>query len=104
LNFPLFVLIYTFNKHLNDDLTLIDFLRIHYKKTIDVDGDFDKDMQLPFKTTQIEFSGVINVVVPSSIHSIQTLPFFKNQHYIVCDEAIPHSLNNNSVFQPPRFV
>lgn len=47
-----------YKEHKAEDptLSMLDFLDIHYGHGNVVDGDFEKDMKLPFKTTNSDFS------------------------------------------------
>lgn len=102
LKLPQFVQHYCLHKQQNSRLTLADFLQIHYNGSIVIDDDFDKDMQLPFKTTQVEFSQTINIIAPPVNYSVQATPAFSNAGFLIYNEVIPSFLNDRSVFQPPR--
>ena len=104
LKLPALVQHYAYHRQMNPDLALTDFWQIHYNSPIVIDDDFDKDMRLPFKTTQVEFSQTIQIIAPPNTNSVEVLPVFKDPYQVVYDEVIPQFLNNKSIFQPPRFV
>src|SRR5581483_4420522 len=83
---PQFIEHYKYHRQINPDLSLSDFLQIHYNGTLVIDDDFDKDMQLPFKTTQVEFSQTINIIVPPVTNFVQALPVFETTRYLAFNE------------------
>lgn len=101
---PQFVEHYKYHRHINPELSFSDFLQIHYNGKLVVDDDFDKDMQLPFKTTQVEFSQTMNIIVPPVTNCVQTFPVFETTRYLAFNQVIPHFLNNAAIFQPPRVI
>ncbi len=62
-----------FLEHKNEDkgLTLISFLEMHYLNGFTKDADYEKDMKLPFKTTQDNcFSFVVVLPTPEKFELI----------------------------------
>ena len=105
LKLPSFVQHYQYHQQINSELSFISFLQIHYNNgPVVVDNDFNKDMQLPFKTTQVEFSNTINIIVPPNTISVETIPAYKGARHLVYSEVIPQHLSDKSIFQPPRFL
>jgi hypothetical protein len=104
LKFPAFVQHYKEHKSENKDLTLAEFLMIHYSHGIVKDADYEKDMKLPFKTTgENSFSITAVASTPQTINiSVQELHFFESKKkYFVDEHFIPTSFFSN-IWQPPK--
>jgi hypothetical protein len=86
----------------NLDMTLIDFIVIHYFNDSTKDDDYEKDMRLPFKTVECAASVTLAI--------IQMQPFSAVQPVILITNSYP-SLRNSSIrfnpaadiWQPPKF-
>lgn len=102
LKLPRFVQHYLIHKQQNNNLTLADFFQIHYTSPLVIDDDFDKDMQLPFKTTETAFSQTMNIIIPLNNYTVQATPAFSNAGFLIYNEVVPSFLNDKSIFQPPR--
>lgn len=103
LKFPLFIQHYIVHKQQNPSLSIAGFLQIHYNDgLLVVDDDFEQDMQLPFKTSQVSFGQSNNIIIPSvtpiNFFSAETYreDFFNYKQQLHC------LLNKNSIFQPPK--
>ncbi|CAN5589969.1 hypothetical protein BH10BAC2_BH10BAC2_20800 [soil metagenome] len=79
------------------------FLQIHYNDgLLVVDDDFEQDMQLPYKTSQVVFGQSNNIIIPSvtpiNLFSVETYKenFFNYKQQLHC------LLNKKSIFQPPK--
>jgi len=95
-----------FAEHKNEDknITFLHFLAIHYLHGSPRDADFDKDMQLPFKsccdmasTFSVAFlpvasqvSGVQAIEIPAPLRNAIHKPFLISSYL-------------SSIWQPPRF-
>ena len=103
LKIPLLVEHFIEHKTENKDITFKDFFIIHYLEKQHVDGDYEKDMRLPFKT--------INTSVTSIVHSIPSLlsSLSRNHDNREGIEFNPYEdlfIDNvfiSSIWQPPRF-
>ena len=104
LKLPKFAEHYYLHKQQNSNLTLAGFLQIHYYGPVVVDDDFDKDMQLPFKTTQIEFSQTINIIAPPINYSLQATPAFSPAKFSPYKQVVASFITEGAVFQPPRLL
>lgn len=101
------VLIEHFREHGNlyKDFSFFSFIRMHYFNGDTKDADYDRDMQLPFKTN----AGALLVgnnhpgTVPVQI-VIQYIPVSEahNRFNRFYSQWIP-SAHYNDIFQPPRF-
>ena len=104
LKFPAFVQHYKEHKSENKDLTLVEFLMIHYSHGIVKDADYEKDMKLPFKTTgENSFSIVAVASTPQTINlTLQEFIFFESRkQYFGNEYFIPTSFFSN-IWQPPK--
>ena len=104
LKLPQFISHYRLHRQQNSDLSLSAFLQVHYNNgPLVIDDDFEKDMQLPFKTTECDFSRTVNVIVPVATASLLFKPALSAPEFLTLDQVIPETLSGKSVFQPPRF-
>ncbi|HRI21265.1 MAG TPA: hypothetical protein PLA68_09925 [Panacibacter sp.] len=102
LKLPKLIEHYRLHRQLNAELSLADFLLIHYNGTLVIDSDYEQDMQLPFKTTQVEFSNTVSLVVPAPTVVKQVIMQPLENNFIICNDSVPSLYNSNAVFQPPR--
>jgi len=86
----------------NKDITFLEFLDIHYMHGSPMDDDYDRDMQLPFKTMNhhVNMTPVHVKDLTSSTLSILS-PTRETVFVVVDDQGIP-SRYLSSIFQPPR--
>ena len=97
------VLLHHFAEHKQEDknISLFSFIIMHYFKGNPVDKDYDKDMQLPFKTA--DCTPLISIAVPPQNITTERPEFFIKHSY-------PAIKNNNilpsctsDIWQPPKF-
>ncbi|MEO6683403.1 MAG: hypothetical protein ABIN48_11340 [Ginsengibacter sp.] len=102
LKMPLLVEHYFDHQEENKDLTLLQFLNMHYTNPHPVDKNHEKDMQLPFKSHSDCSSAIsVNYIVSESIlldrpetEIIRKRAVFKNQFLV--DPLL------TKILQPPR--
>ena len=103
LKLPVVFMHYQEHKVLNKDLTILEFLDIHYMHGSPHDDDYDRDMQLPFKTPIPSTVITLNFVPP--------LPFFfcmKKVLSVEKKQRLPYTNSrysyhfHSSIWQPPR--
>lgn len=97
---------YIEHKSINEDLSIVEFINIHYVQPTVIDDDYAEDMQLPFKTH-------------NDCHSSLNTSFTteNKQEFIITTPFIEYSANHNEyinpditsqyleeIFQPPRNV
>jgi len=100
---PLFVQHYLYHKAMNQSLSVKDFLQIHYNDgPLVIDDDFQQDMQLPFKTTEVEFSQIIHIVIPPQSPVLLIAEGEYKSNYTNYIHQLDLQLNIHSIFQPPR--
>jgi hypothetical protein len=104
LKLPAFITHYITHKHENPNISLADFIQIHYQDQIVIDDDFQHDMQLPFKTHAtdccLSMSLATEVPLPPEI-KLQAIEQIQIIHMLYNDD-IPLLLSAPSIFQPPR--
>jgi len=91
------------HKAIDKDLSFLSFLDIHYMHGSPRDADYDRDMQLPFKTPVHPTIIATGYISPTPISFIALKVFFieKKQHLIY--NTTGYSFNyHSSVWQPPR--
>lgn len=90
------------HKAKKSEMSLADFIVMHYLYASPKDDDYDKDMQLPFKTAECAASVTLDITHTQLFSALQPVVFI-NKTY--------PSLNNSSVrfnhiadiWQPPKF-
>lgn len=89
------------HKSLNDQVNIIDFISMHYMGKDINDSDHDKDMSLPFKTSN--YQPIFHLAIESYYPVAEKLKFFAiqnhwpdNSHVSLTQSAL------SSLFRPPR--
>lgn len=100
---PILVEHFIEHKEKNSNLSLWEFLNMHYAQSDDHDGDRDKDMKLPFKS----HDGCINttiVALPSTnIGTLSAKPIcIEKKAYSIYTENFLSSSHLSSIWQPPK--
>lgn len=104
LKLPILFEHYREHSQINKNLSIIAFLDIHYAQPTIIDDDYDKDMQLPFKSldcfsnvltfyfNQVQLLGLSpKVQYTSSTSSFNSYQFFYSSAFL------------SSIWQPPKF-
>jgi hypothetical protein len=105
LKLPLLVEHYIEHKREKSDLSVWEFLRIHYASGIDYDKDYEKDMKLPFKTHNDCADQLVAFSTPPTalLHPL-TRYYFPVIHGITVSEVdFLCAAYLSSIWQPPRF-
>jgi hypothetical protein len=102
LKLPILVHHFFEHKHLQSDLTLTDFLYMHYVVDHDGDSDNDKDHHLPFKThdNNTTLSVAFFPLCESNIAAIH-FPSSSNKHCVLAD-GLYLSAHLSAIWQPPK--
>lgn len=103
LKFPLLVVHYQEHQEKENNITFLEFLAKHYTQKDIFDADRDKDMKLPFKSTNCVLSFVIilpsilnvELVSPTDFKEKPTNKYFANTF---------NSSNYSAIWQPPKIV
>jgi len=87
----------------NSKITFLEFLDMHYMHGSPKDKDYDRDMQLPFKTANDCISVISPAFVPSFIaHSIEVpVVVIHKKIFIQKDQLLISSYLAN-IWQPPK--
>jgi hypothetical protein len=87
------------------NLSFIAFLVMHYSANDPEDGDYQRDMKLPFKTSNHIVRAVIPLMVPEAFNQLQLPAFRRNQPlYLVRNDNLVPSRSVATIFQPPRIT
>lgn len=100
---PVLITHYFEHKEQNNDLSLIDFFKLHYAESL-IDSDHDRDMELPFKHCSAPIFVVFSIL--SERVSITLSPGFTD-HIKVPLGYKNHFLSfniQNNIWQPPKTV
>ncbi|MBS1579418.1 MAG: hypothetical protein JST94_03005 [Bacteroidetes bacterium] len=101
---PLLITHYIEHKSQNEGMSFIAYLKMHYFNGDPQYADYDKDMQLPFKTLNFNFAFTVLNVFPQTNFIIKKQEFFikkiKSFEYQASNLSPAH-LNN--IWQPPKF-
>ncbi len=90
------------HKDMNNEISVIDFLKMHYAKGDVKDADHDRDMQLPFK--HFSPTSLIFIFFQSPVFSITEKIFFISAMKQTRLYQSPHhsSESLSNIWQPPR--
>ena len=104
LKLPKFVQHYVEHRHENPNLSLADFIQIHYQDQLVIDADFQQDMQLPFKTHNSDCCVAMSIatIVPAPIEVKINAPEQVTVVHILFNDDVPLLHAAPSVFQPPK--
>jgi hypothetical protein len=87
----------------NKNISLLQFLDMHYMHGSPKDKDYSDDMKLPFKTADNCISLVSPVVIPRLAHTLENhvVHIPEKEMHIPKDELIPAAYLSR-VWQPPK--
>ncbi|TKB97772.1 hypothetical protein [Pedobacter cryophilus] len=93
------------HKSQDKDISLIAFFDMHYLNGNPRDKDYDRDMQLPFKTSSDNISIINNHFVPlTPTFSIKNpIEILKKKNYIRLNQSSISTYLSN-IWQPPKTV
>jgi hypothetical protein len=101
LRFPLLVKHFVIHKSQNPGMTFGMFMKMHYLDPQLFDGDYQEDMQLPFKQAD-DHCLILPTVVPeppvAASYTIQALPY----EYNLFSNPYNPLLNKGNIIKPPR--
>lgn len=105
LKFPLLVDHYFEHVSKDEKVTVISFFEMHYFSDTKPDADHEKDMKLPYKTSETDH-GSNPVVVAHHEYAVTSWLLSTQNHKKVFPVLDSHYLflNFGSVWQPPKFV
>jgi len=87
----------------DNNINFLQFLGMHYFNGDPKDGDYERDMKLPFKTSSDCVISVVSVTVPDTYFIISPIemPSAKNEFFNRDDFFTPREILCN-IFQPPK--
>ncbi len=92
---------YMEHKKQNPNLTVLEFLSIHYQGPDVFDADYAKDMKLPFKS-HANISSVVFYPLIQEYKTIQKVNFTHKKQNLYTYYFSYLSISLSSVWQPPR--
>lgn len=100
---PMLVEHYIEHKEKNKNLSVLDFLIMHYSQNNVKDADYDKDMKLPFKTPNTLLSSVeiAPVLFASNNLLLKSIPSDSKQFSFYSEKHLS-SAYLASIWQPPK--
>lgn len=103
LKFPAFTQHFAEHKKQNAETSLLSFIILHYFSGNLHDKDYDKDMQLPFKTA--DCAAAINfALAPSASLSITKPVIYVSRIYPAIKNSNIQSIHHADIWQPPKFL
>ena len=95
-----------YHEHKAEDptLSMLEFLDIHYGHGNVLDDDYEKDMKLPFKTTNSDFSFTQWVSNFSILFHAYECNEFTESNSFIAKSLVLFSTYLSRVWQPPRLV
>lgn len=103
LKFPVLIEHFIEHRSENPDLSLYEFLALHYSSETNYDADYDEDMKLPFKTHNESQTISITAVYFSDSHTKIISPVLMDHSSpVVKNDMFIYSSYSSSIFQPPK--
>lgn len=102
LRLPVLVVHFFEHKQEQPDLLLWQYIKIHYAAEVVVDADFERDMQLPFKSVLHGGTSTVAAIV-APVYPFVALPF--NQHRETFIERPVHftsAAHLSAIWNPPK--
>ena len=84
------------------DMSLVDFIVMHYMHGSPKDDDYDKDMQLPFKTAECAASITLDIIPAQPYPALQPVAFI-NKTYPSLNNSSVRFNHTADIWQPPKF-
>jgi hypothetical protein len=92
---------YVEHKEQNSNLTVFQFLCIHYQGPDVFDADYHKDMKLPFKS-HTNISSVVFYPLTQEYKTIQRINYKYKKEKLYAYSFSYSSISLSSIWQPPR--
>lgn len=100
---PFLIEHYFEHKEKNLNLSLLEFLNMHYSKDEAKKADIDSDMRLPFKSHDDCMSTLSIAFVPNQIEELSQKPeFIETNTYSVDTDLFLPSAYLSAIWQPPK--
>ncbi|RYZ24382.1 MAG: hypothetical protein EOP49_45820 [Sphingobacteriales bacterium] len=101
LKIPVFIEHFQEHQQRDPGTTVWGFIAEHYQGKFVVDDDYQRDMQLPFRTTNVVLNTTVIIAPPVPIEIPVTLHSSETEFTHSNDSRIPFT-NIRDIFQPPR--
>ncbi len=101
LKVPILVQHFMEHRSIDPGTTFWAFIREHYQGKFELDEDYQRDNQLPFRTVNIVSNAVVIFDPPHVIEVPVSLPPVKQEFPLVNDNNNPIT-SPQDIFQPPR--
>jgi hypothetical protein len=85
------------------EITFKEFFILHYLDAQHVDGDYDKDMRLPFKTVNNSITNIISSIPSLRSEFVINIDGKEGTNFISYGDLFINSTYISSIWQPPRF-
>ncbi|WP_336515360.1 hypothetical protein [Pollutibacter soli] len=94
-----------FQKHLlvNPEMTVVEFLRIHYIRPIQPTDDFQQDQQLPFRAIDSNLMSISQTSIEPMQMELPEISAPQQQFFSFNDDN-PSFEKGYDIFQPPRIA
>jgi hypothetical protein len=103
LRLPVLVEHFIEHRQLDPGISFLAFLKLHYVGKIEIDDDYQRDQQLPFRTAECGACNISSFCeCPVVIEVQQQESLFKQQFHLFNEDGEP-LLSSADIFQPPRF-
>ncbi|MBP6023253.1 hypothetical protein [Ferruginibacter sp.] len=89
------------HKQEKKDISVVDFIILHYFSGNPKDKDYEKDMQLPFKTADCAYAVTI-AIIPAQVTNETEPVVFTNITYSALKNNIIPSSHSADIWQPPK--
>ena len=99
------VLFAHFSEHqtIDPSTTFWGFIKEHYQGKFELDEDYQRDNQLPFRTADCIANALSVCEMPATTIEVEIKEFVHRTEFInINDNDIPHR-STTDVFQPPRY-
>jgi hypothetical protein len=98
---PLFVIHYVHHWHNNNDISLLDFIQMHYFGNDQRDNDNEQDKQLPLKSVAIDAFQTFTAPTIFDILYRSRIAFISTPSASMKDQFIPTGIVAD-IFRPPK--
>lgn len=102
MKFPLLIEHFVEHRAENPQISVGDFLDMHYFTGHEKDADYDKDMQLPFKSFETSQT-FVQMIFPKNWDLNKPLFYGEVYHNFLYSENVSIS-HINSIFRPPQII
>lgn len=100
---PVLVQHYLEHKTVNEQLSLANYLVIHYLSGSEKDADYPRDIQLPFKSPDFLSTATAVAFIPAHFPELSfAAPLPEPLAYAVLDDSLAPLRLPNAIWQPPQ--